>query len=368
MKNFRTILTAVALFFGAMTMSAQRMSYEAISNNARFLTDRMAYELGVRSMSIIDDLYRINFDYIYGVNEYLDEIALGYYYDDYMDICTRRDYALRRLLGDIMWNRLIGYDYFYRPIVFSNRRWHFGIYDYDRWGTHHYFYNPPRHYHNHYAGGHYFSGMRPAGGHVISGHGNHGYGAPVPDRHGADMHNGRPQGGVHNDRPQGGMNNGHNQGGVHNDRPQGGMNNGHNQGGVHNDRPQGGMNNGHNQGGMNNGHNQGGMGNDRPQGGMNQGGMGNDRPQGGMGYDRPSARTQSSSSAPARSNGFNAGRNESSSRASSRSSMNSSSSSRSNVAPVRSGATRGGESSHGGASSSSRGGGNNGGGVRGGRR
>lgn len=342
MKTFRTILTAVAILFGAMTMNAQRMSYEAISNNARFLTDRMAYELGIRSMSIIDDIYRINFDYIYGVNEYLDEIAMGYYYDDYNDICAQRDYALRRLLGDYIWNRLVGYSYFYRPITFANRRWHFCIYDYDRYGVNHYFYSAPRHYSRHYEGGHYFHGMRPAGGHVISGH------AGVPNRHGADRYNGHPQGGMHNDRPQGGMNNG---------RPQGGMNNGH-QGNMNSGRPQGGMHNDRPQGNTNSGY-QNGMHNDRPQGNMNSG-----RPQGGMNNDRPS------SSSHMRESGTRG--HSDSGYSSSRSSMNSNSSSRSASAPSRSSSSSSSPSRGGFDRGSSNGGsnhgGSHGGGARGGRR
>lgn len=342
MKTFRTILTAVAILFGAMTMNAQRMSYEAISNNARFLTDRMAYELGIRSMSIIDDIYRINFDYIYGVNEYLDEIAMGYYYDDYNDICAQRDYALRRLLGDYMWNRLVGYSYFYRPITFANRRWHFCIYDYDRYGVNHYFYSAPRHYSRHYEGGHYFHGMRPAGGHVISGH------AGVPNRHGADRYNGHPQGGMNNDRPQGGMNNG---------RPQGGMNNGH-QGNMNSGRPQGGMHNDRPQGNMNSG-SQSGMHNDRTQGNMNSG-----RPQGGMNNDRPSNSSQVRESG--------ARGHSDSGYSSSRSSMNSNSSSRSASAPSRSSSSSSSPSRGGFDRGSSNGGsnhgGSHGGGARGGRR
>lgn len=343
MKNFRTILTTIAILFGAMTMNAQRMSYEAISNNARFLTDRMAYELGIRSMSIIDDIYRINFDYIYGVNEYLDEIALGYYYDDYMEICNRRDYALRRLLGDMLWNRLIGYNYFYRPITFANHRWHFCIYDYDRYGMNHYFYSAPRHYTRRYSGGHYFHGMRPAGGHVISGH------AGVPNRHGADMHNGRP-GGMHNDRPQGGMHNDRPQGGVHNDRPQGGMNNDRPQGGMNNDRPQGGMNN------------------DRPQGGMN-----NDRPQGGAHNDRPQNNGQmnNSSNGSRRESGSFESHSRSNASRESYSRSNASRETRSNSSmntPNRGGATRGNTSSSSSNSSRDNGSSSRGGNSRGGRR
>lgn len=151
---------------------AQPMSYDAMRNNARFLTDRMAYTLGISSLAIIDDLYRINFDYIYGINDYLDDIALGYRYDDYLAICAERDYALQMLLGNAIWSRLMGYDYFYRPVFFHNHRWHFGIYDYFDRG--HWYYSAPRYYHE-YRGGHFFGRMQPNRGIGVRGPGMSGY-------------------------------------------------------------------------------------------------------------------------------------------------------------------------------------------------
>ncbi|MCH5175403.1 MAG: hypothetical protein J1F40_05915 [Prevotellaceae bacterium] len=164
MKTLRNLLTAVVILCGTLTMNAQSMSITAIRSNARFLTDRMAYTLGIRDPFLIDEIYRINYDYIYGVNTYLDEIALGYYYDDYMLVCNARDIALRNLLGITIWNRLVGYSYFHRPIIFSNHRWHFGIYDHDRFGINHFHYAAPRPFGNGYAGGHFFGGMAPRGG------------------------------------------------------------------------------------------------------------------------------------------------------------------------------------------------------------
>lgn len=161
MKTLKTFLIGIMMLVST-AMVAQPMNYNAIRNNARFLTDRMAYTLGISNIALLDDIYRINYDYIYGLNEYLDDIALGYRYDDYMDICAERDFALRMLLGDVIWNRLIGYDYFYRPIVFSNHRWHFGIYLHDH-NRDFFHYSVPRYYHE-YRGGHFFGGMRPSRG------------------------------------------------------------------------------------------------------------------------------------------------------------------------------------------------------------
>ena len=160
MKALRTTLAAVVLFIGAMTVNAQSMSIAAMRSNARFLTDRMAYTLGISDPFVIDEIYRINYDYIWGVNEYLDDVALGYYYDDYMAVVTARDIALRNLLGVRLWNRVINYSYFYRPIVFANRGWRFSIYDYDRYGVNRFYYHAPRPLVT-YTGGHFFRGMAP---------------------------------------------------------------------------------------------------------------------------------------------------------------------------------------------------------------
>lgn len=161
MKALRTILAALVIMAGTLTASAQSMSVTAVRSNARFLTDRMAYTLGIRDPFLIDEIYRINYDYIWGVNSYLDDVAMGYYYDDYMAVCDARDIALRTLLGNAIWNRMTGYSYFYRPIVFANRCWHFSIYDYDRHGRGHFFCSVPRPYHRGYEGGHFFHGMAP---------------------------------------------------------------------------------------------------------------------------------------------------------------------------------------------------------------
>lgn len=177
MKAVKTFIVSMMLLVSTSAI-AQPMSYDAMRNNARFLTDRMAYTLGISSLAIIDDLYRINFDYIYGINDYLDDIALGYRYDDYMAICAERDYALQMLLGNAIWARLMGYDYFYRPVFFHNHRWHFGIYDYFDRG--HWYYSAPRYYHE-YRGGHFFGRMQPNRGIGVRGPGMSGY-RGGPDR------------------------------------------------------------------------------------------------------------------------------------------------------------------------------------------
>ena len=168
MKALRTTLAAVVLFIGAMTVNAQSMSIAAMRSNARFLTDRMAYTLGISDPFVIDEIYRINYDYIWGVNEYLDDVALGYYYDDYMAVIAARDIALRNLLGARLWNRVVNYTYFYRPIVFANHGWRFSIYDYDRYGVNRFYFHAPRPLVT-YTGGHFFRPMAPRGDRMAPG-------------------------------------------------------------------------------------------------------------------------------------------------------------------------------------------------------
>lgn len=239
MKNIRTFIIGMMMLIGTSAF-AQPMNYNAIRNNARFLTDRMAYTLGITSMDIIDDIYRINYDYIYGVNNYLDDIALGYRYDDYLAMCAERDYALRMLLGDVIWGRLIGFDYFYRPIIFENHRWRFGIYAYD-YNRSFFHFGIPHHFHE-YRGGHFFGGM-----HHSHGIGTRGPGMTHIESRGGIMHGNRSG----NMGP--GMNNGIRPGGNMNpgNRTNGNMNHGGQPGGNVTPNVQPGDNN--NRGEMNRG-------------------------------------------------------------------------------------------------------------------
>ena len=186
MKTLRNLFAAFALFMVTVVSNAQPMSYDSMRHNARFLTDRMAYTLGL-SLDLLDDLYYINYDYICGVNDYLDDVALGYRYDDYNAVLVARDLALQALLTPYQWRRLMAIDYFYRPISFYSHRWRFGIYAYDHYNR--WYYSAPWGW-DRYRGGHFFGGMHPHGGHGAHfrpGHfGEHGRGGnfgPGPGGH-----------------------------------------------------------------------------------------------------------------------------------------------------------------------------------------
>lgn len=187
MKTLRTLFAALAIMMTMAAANAQPMSVYSMRNNARFLTDRMAYTLGL-SAAILDDLYYINYDYICGVNDYLDAVALGYRYDDYMEVIYARDRALRRLLTERQWALLMTYDYFYRPISFADHRWNFSIYLHDR-RMDRFFYRAPRLFDD-YRGGRFFTGMRRIDG-PMGGQGMPQGGAPG----GAPMMGGTPPAG-----------------------------------------------------------------------------------------------------------------------------------------------------------------------------
>ena len=55
MKTLKTLLAALFLMAGTIAMNAQSMSPIAVRNNARFLTDRMAYTLGITDPFLIDE-------------------------------------------------------------------------------------------------------------------------------------------------------------------------------------------------------------------------------------------------------------------------------------------------------------------------
>ena len=321
MKTLKTMIATIALMVCTLTATAQPMSYAAMRNNARFLTDRMAYTLGLSS-ALLDDLYYINFDYICGVNDYLDDVAMGYRYDDYMSVVYERDYALQRLLTPGQWAILMTYDYFYRPISFVNRAWRFAIYAFDH-RPNYFYYRTPRLYTS-YRGGRFFHGMRPAPHRNVSGHRPgfrlepHGGGGHPGNAHRPGVGN-RPGG--DNNRPSGDVN-----------RP-----NGDNHRPDMNNRPSNGGND-HNSGNVNRPDND-----NRPSGTVNGRPSGSSRGQSGVsgncgGRSESSVRGSSSSSRSSRSTRSSAGysSSNSSTRSSSSVSRGSSSSSRS------SGSSRGG--------------------------
>lgn len=99
--------------------AANAMSYKSARDQAFFLTDKMAYELGL-SADQYNAVYEINMDYI---------MCLDVYDDIFGTFWTRRNNELRYVLSPVQYNLYITLEYFYRPVSWDNRKFVFSIYD-----------------------------------------------------------------------------------------------------------------------------------------------------------------------------------------------------------------------------------------------
>ena len=132
---------------GAMGMSKVR-------ENARFLTDRMAYELKLTPMQY-DDVYEVNFDFIDNVRHIMDDVVRGYDHavDRYYQFLDYRNDDLRWILSASQYRRFMRVDYFYRPVYTTASNWLFRIYKVYH-DVKHFYFDKPHHYKS-YRGGHY---------------------------------------------------------------------------------------------------------------------------------------------------------------------------------------------------------------------
>ncbi len=251
----KRIMTTLAVMVMLIT-SAAAMSYSKARREARFLTDKMAYELSL-STSQMDAVYEINLDYLLALNSPLD--LDGIYW-------MRRNSDLRFVLSYWQWELYTQILDFYRPMYWvSGTR--FSLYVRNRYTHRHdYFFGRPSIYGS-YRGGH-------NSGHV-SFYANRNYGAPtpppsIPNNHGTHRSgsgNGNPgytiggrsgytAGGNQAHNPGGNPGN-VNPGGNHQGNP-GGNHQGHvNPGGNHQGNVNPGGNPGNRQGNVNSGSNRG---------------------------------------------------------------------------------------------------------------
>ena len=158
MKKMRLALMFVALAaISAESLSA--MSLNDIRREARFLSDRMGFELGLSNRQY-EDVYEINFDFLYQVNEVIEDMVFGY--DDAIDyyyyLLDVRNEDLMYVLRSGQYRRFVNRDYFFRPIHLVSNKWSMRIWS--RYSDRDYFYfNMPVGY-NSYKGAHnriYFS-------------------------------------------------------------------------------------------------------------------------------------------------------------------------------------------------------------------
>lgn len=137
------------MMFLAMMMtiaiSANAMTYNTARNEALFLSDKMAYELGLDEAQY-EAVYEINLDYLLNMNTHAD------IYGPWWDVRNR---DLRLVLNTMQYNRYLTLGYFYRPLAWHAGNWTFAIYS--RYGHGRMFLHRPAVYVN-FRGGHSYRG------------------------------------------------------------------------------------------------------------------------------------------------------------------------------------------------------------------
>lgn len=89
---------------------AQAMGYNETRQEALFLTDKMAYELGLNQAQY-DAVYEINFDYFMAVST--QKNIKGTY-------LNRRNYDINFVLTPLQYSKFYKADYFYTPAIWNN--------------------------------------------------------------------------------------------------------------------------------------------------------------------------------------------------------------------------------------------------------
>ena len=149
-----------------MTISANAMSYNAVKNEALFLSDKMAYELNL-TVAQYEAVYEINLDYLMSLNGHAD--VFGIWWD-------RRNADLRYVLNAWQYDKYITLAHFYRPVAWKAGGWTFAVY-------------------SHYNRGHFYND-RPKVYVTYKGGNSHKH-----DRFYADRHVNKPAPAVHHNTP-----------------------------------------------------------------------------------------------------------------------------------------------------------------------
>lgn len=150
----QTALWMMILMLGMSIPAMGAMSMSKMRQNARFLTDRMAYELNLSPIQY-DDVYEVNYDFIDNVRYIMNDVVRGFDYavERYYEFLNYRNDDLRWILSAAQYRRFMGVDYFYRPIYTTANNWLFRIYKVYH-DVNHFYFAKPHHYRS-YKGGHY---------------------------------------------------------------------------------------------------------------------------------------------------------------------------------------------------------------------
>ena len=190
MKKMMTLVMMMTI-----AISAAAMPYTAARNEALFLADKMAYELGLTATQY-EAVYEINLDYLLNVDTRAD--VFGFWWE-----VRNRD--LRYVLSTWQYDRFMASEWFYRPVIWTSTGATFSIYT--RYGAGRMFFDRPAVFvtfkggHSHRSGsyysGHHYDKPNPPTGHGNNhnNNGNHNNGNP---NNGGWNHNGN---GNHNNNP-----------------------------------------------------------------------------------------------------------------------------------------------------------------------
>lgn len=175
---------AIMAMMMTIAIQASAMSYTQARQEALYLSDKMAYELGLSAQQYAD-VYEINLDYMMSIGTQSDLYGINW---------QMRNRDLRYVLTAYQYDLYMRANYFYRPMEWSGTSWRFRVYT--RYTNRsHYYYTHPSVY-NTYRGGH----MRTGSSHYANRH----YTQPTPmggnswrDNSGANRPSTRPQGNTH---------------------------------------------------------------------------------------------------------------------------------------------------------------------------
>ena len=125
-RIFLMIMAVVALLYAPPAMA---LGLGDIRVNARFLTDRMAFELKLNQRQY-NDLYEINFDFFSNVDPYLSGMALAEAraMDAYYRYLDERNDDLRWILSNTAYVKFMSIDYFFRPVYAVNNVCYLRVY------------------------------------------------------------------------------------------------------------------------------------------------------------------------------------------------------------------------------------------------
>ena len=214
MKKMMTMVMMMTI-----AISAAAMPYTAARNEALFLSDKMAYELGLTATQY-EAVYEINLDYLLNVDNRADVFGVWW---------EVRNRDLRYVLSTWQYDLFMASEWFYRPVVWGAGGWTFSIYN--RYGIGRMFFDRPAVFvtfkggHNH-RGGSFYAGHHFDKPNTPKGHGNHN---GNHNNNGNWGHNGNHNKGNHNGN--GNHNNNHNPSVNNGNRPMTGNGNKHSVGG-----------------------------------------------------------------------------------------------------------------------------------------